>query len=91
MMVDLGVVADRPFTVIFYAAALIVTKAGIIMGLASWFGMKWRQALALGLLLSQGGECAFVLFAEAQRGMLIDADAATCYGDRDLVDGVHPF
>ena len=79
MMVDLGVVAERPFTVVTFAAALIVTKAAIIMGLASWFGMKWRQALALGLLLSQGGEFAFVLFAEAQRGLLIDADATSLF------------
>ena len=77
MMLDLGVIAERPFFVIALAAALIVVKATIIMGLASWFGMAWRRALALGLLLSQGGEFGFVLFAQAQRSLLIDpADAS---------------
>ena len=35
---------------------------------SAWlFRMNWRGALALGLLLSQGGEFGFVLFAQAQR------------------------
>ncbi len=79
MLVDLRVVAEQPVTVLTFAAALIVIKAAIVMGLASWFGMKWRQALALGLLLSQGGEFGFVLFAEAQRGLIIDSSAASLF------------
>jgi voltage-gated potassium channel Kch len=34
----------------------------------------------MGLLLSQGGEFGFVLFASAQRGLLIDAEAAHLFG-----------
>jgi voltage-gated potassium channel Kch len=34
----------------------------------------------LGLLLSQGGEFAFVLFAAAQRAVLIEAEAASLFG-----------
>jgi CPA2 family monovalent cation:H+ antiporter-2/glutathione-regulated potassium-efflux system protein KefB len=79
MMLDLGVIAERPFFVISLAAALIIVKAVIIMGLASWFGMPWRRALALGLLLSQGGEFGFVLFAQAQRSLLIDPAAASLF------------
>jgi CPA2 family monovalent cation:H+ antiporter-2/glutathione-regulated potassium-efflux system protein KefB len=79
MMLDLGVIAERPFFVVSLAAALIIVKAAIIMGLASWFGMPWRRALALGLLLSQGGEFGFVLFAQAQRSLLIDPDAASLF------------
>ena len=45
------------------ALALIVVKAAIIFGIGLAFGMTWRSALALGLLLSQGGEFGFVLFA----------------------------
>jgi CPA2 family monovalent cation:H+ antiporter-2/glutathione-regulated potassium-efflux system protein KefB len=42
--------------------------------------MKWRGALALGLLLSQGGEFGFVLFAQAQNGFLIAPQAASLFG-----------
>ena len=80
MMVDLGVVAERPFFVISMAIALIAVKAAIIMGLAHAFGMAWRRALALGLLLSQGGEFGFVLFAQAREALLIDPDSASLFG-----------
>ena len=42
--------------------------------------MGWRQALALGLLLSQGGEFGFVLFAQAQKALLIEPQAASLFG-----------
>jgi CPA2 family monovalent cation:H+ antiporter-2/glutathione-regulated potassium-efflux system protein KefB len=42
--------------------------------------MDWRGALSLGLLLSQGGEFGFVLFAQAQDALLIDPDAASLFG-----------
>jgi CPA2 family monovalent cation:H+ antiporter-2/glutathione-regulated potassium-efflux system protein KefB len=79
MLVDLGVIAERPLFVIGLAAALILVKASIIMGLARTFGMEWRSALALGLLLSQGGEFGFVLFAQAQAAMLINPEAASLF------------
>jgi CPA2 family monovalent cation:H+ antiporter-2/glutathione-regulated potassium-efflux system protein KefB len=42
--------------------------------------MDWRRALALGLLLSQGGEFGFVLFTQAQTGGVIGAEAASLFG-----------
>lgn len=80
MMLDVSAIADRPYFVIGMAAALIVTKAAVITGIAALFGMNWRPALALGLLLSQGGEFGFVLFAQAQNAMLIDPEAASLFG-----------
>jgi CPA2 family monovalent cation:H+ antiporter-2/glutathione-regulated potassium-efflux system protein KefB len=62
------------------ALALIVTKAVIIMGIGLLFKMTWRGALALGLLLSQGGEFGFVLFAQAQHAFLIKPEAASLFG-----------
>lgn len=79
MMVDLGVVAERPVFVISMALALIAVKAVIVMGLAAGFGMPWRRALALGLLLSQGGEFGFVLFAQAREALLIEPAAASLF------------
>jgi Kef-type K+ transport system membrane component KefB len=37
----------------------------VIFAIGMAFRMTWRSALALGLLLSQGGEFGFVLFAQA--------------------------
>jgi glutathione-regulated potassium-efflux system protein KefB len=80
MMLDLGVIAERPFFVAGMALALIAVKAAIIFGLARAFQMPWRPALALGLLLSQGGEFGFVLFAQAQNALLIAPEAASLFG-----------
>ncbi|URW76211.1 cation:proton antiporter [Sphingomonas donggukensis] len=80
MMLDLGAIAERPAFVIGMAAVLVVTKAAIIMGIGLAFRMKWRAALALGLLLSQGGEFGFVLFAQAQNAFLIAPEAASLFG-----------
>jgi CPA2 family monovalent cation:H+ antiporter-2/glutathione-regulated potassium-efflux system protein KefB len=79
-VLDLHAIAARPYFVVGMAAALIVIKAAMIMGLAMAFKMAWRPALALGLLLSQGGEFGFVLFAQAQSALLISPEAASLFG-----------
>lgn len=80
MMLDLSAIAERPFFVISMAIALIAAKAAIIFALGLAFKMKWRSALALGFLLSQGGEFGFVLFAQASEAMLIESRAASLFG-----------
>ncbi len=80
MLLDLQAIADRPVFVIAMALALIATKTAVIMGIGMAFRMTWRQAFALGLLLSQGGEFGFVLFAQAQAGYLIAPEAASLFG-----------
>jgi len=80
MMLDLQTIANRPLFVFGIAAALVIIKTGVIYGLARLFGMVWRQALGLGLLLSQGGEFGFVLFAQAQAARLIEPEAASLFG-----------
>jgi glutathione-regulated potassium-efflux system protein KefB len=80
MMLDLGAIARDPLYVAGMAMALIAVKAALIGGLGLIIGMSWRRALALGLLLSQGGEFGFVLFTQAQAGGVIDAEAASLFG-----------
>jgi CPA2 family monovalent cation:H+ antiporter-2/glutathione-regulated potassium-efflux system protein KefB len=80
MLLDLHAIAERPFYVVGMAAGLIAIKSAVIMGLALLFRMKWRPALALGLLLSQGGEFGFVLFAQAQAAFLVAPEAASLFG-----------
>jgi CPA2 family monovalent cation:H+ antiporter-2/glutathione-regulated potassium-efflux system protein KefB len=79
MMLDLTAIAERPVFVLGMAAALIATKTIVITGLAMAFRMPWRQALGLGLLLSQGGEFGFVLFAQAQNALLIAPEAVSIF------------
>ena len=80
MMLDLNAIAERPIFVLSMAAVLVAAKATIITGIGLAFRMTWRQALALGLLLSQGGEFGFVLFAQAQNALLIAPEAASLFG-----------
>jgi len=79
MLLDLSAIAERPFFVIAMALALVATKAIVITGLGLAFRMGWRQAVALGLLLSQGGEFAFVLFAQAQSALLIAPEGVSVF------------
>jgi len=80
MQLNLSAIADRPLFVGGMALALIATKTIVIGAIAMAFRTSWRQALALGLLLSQGGEFGFVLFAQAQHAFLIAPDAASLFG-----------
>lgn len=80
MMLDLGAIAREPAFVIGMAAALVAVKTAIIFGLGMLLRMGWRSALALGLLLSQGGEFGFVLFTQALAGGIIDAETNSLFG-----------
>ena len=80
MTLNLHAIAERPLFVLGMAIALIAAKTALIMGLGVLFGMPKRQAFALGVLLSQGGEFGFVLFAQAQAAMLVESQAASVFG-----------
>lgn len=79
MMLDLQAIAERPVFVLLGAILLISAKTGVIFVLGLFAKMQWRSALALGLLLSQGGEFGFVLFAAAERGLLISSEASSLF------------
>ncbi|WP_340312988.1 cation:proton antiporter domain-containing protein [Rhizorhabdus argentea] len=80
MLLDLHVIAERPFFVIGMALAVVATKAVTMFGIARLFGVSNRGALSFGLLLSQGGEFAFVLFSQARDALLIQPEAASLFG-----------
>lgn len=80
MMLNLHAIAERPVFVLAMALALIAVKTAVIFAVGMAFRMTWRSALALGVLLSQGGEFGFVLFAQAQAAYLIAPDAASLFG-----------
>ncbi len=80
MKLDLSAIAQNPLFVLSMALCVIAVKAAVMFGIARLFGVPWRGALALGLLLSQGGEFGFVLFAQAQHALLIAPEAASLFG-----------
>nr|WP_310523242.1 monovalent cation:proton antiporter-2 (CPA2) family protein [Polymorphobacter sp.] len=80
MTLDLTVVRDQWLLVIALVVGVMTVKTGVIFALARGFGTGATRAFQMGLLLSQGGEFGFVLFAEAARGQLITAEAAQLFG-----------
>lgn len=79
MVLDIGVILASPLFIVGAAIVLVVVKVALIVPLGLLFGMPRGQALALGLLLSQGGEFGFVLFAQAQDALLIEPQAASMF------------
>lgn len=77
MMLDLRLIAERPFLVLGTAAGIIVIKATIISLIDRFFGSRLGHSLRLGLLLSQAGEFGFVLFAQAAAAQIIAPEAAS--------------
>ncbi|MEP6174076.1 MAG: monovalent cation:proton antiporter-2 (CPA2) family protein [Parasphingorhabdus sp.] len=80
MMLDLDVVVENTGFIVGAAFALVAVKIAIIFGLGKLFGMDTNPALAMGMLLSQGGEFGFVLFAEAEKAILIEPEASSLFG-----------
>jgi len=75
MTVNLGRLFDDPARVLTIVAALMFTKAVILVPLGRAFGMcDTRNSLQLAAAMSQGGEFAFVLFALAAREGIIEVD-----------------
>ena len=62
------------FKLIFsLVTGIIFTKAAVTTLLAMWFGLSFSNAQQTGLLLSQGGEFAFVAFGLAKSLGIFDA------------------
>ncbi len=80
MMLDLDVIAAQPWLIVGLALALIAVKTGIIFALGRLFGLATIPSIVMALLLSQGGEFGFVLFAAAQSALLIEPEAASLFG-----------
>ena len=73
MALDLSVVALNWKLIALLVPAMMLAKAVCIYAVARWLGSDHRQALDRGVLMAQGGEFAFVLFAAAAAAGVIDA------------------
>ncbi|MFQ6018342.1 MAG: cation:proton antiporter [Kiloniellaceae bacterium] len=74
MSMDLALTRQQGGLIVALAAALLVGKAVLLAGLARLFGLSGAQAVQLGILLSQGGEFAFVLLGFAMVGGILPAE-----------------
>ena len=80
MLLDVDVILSQPFFVAGLALALVAIKIAVIFALGRFFGLQDRPSIIMAMLLSQGGEFAFVLFAAAQQALLIEPEAASLFG-----------
>ncbi len=76
MSMDLGLLLAAPLAVFGVAIALMAAKLVVLLVLGLVAGMRWEAALALGAVLPQGGEFAFVLFGQATSVGAVDRQTA---------------
>ncbi len=72
MGIALGVLIAQPLQVIGLVVLVIAIKIGVLYGLGRMFKMHLADGLLMAVLLSQGGEFAFVLLQFAQSGAILD-------------------
>jgi glutathione-regulated potassium-efflux system protein KefB len=76
MSIDLARIAADPMPVLSLVAVLMGVKLLLVYAIGRWpGGLAAREAVQLAVVLALGGEFAFVVFAEAARVGLLDADA----------------
>ena len=76
MSVNFGLIGEQPLRIAGLVVALVAVKAAVVFALARAFGEKTPSAYALAVVLSQGGEFAFVLFSLAAGENLLPAALA---------------
>ena len=76
MSIDLGVLASEPAALLAIVLGLVLIKAAILYLLGRWWGLDSKSARRLGLVISQGGEFAFVLFAAGALEGVLDRHLA---------------
>jgi glutathione-regulated potassium-efflux system protein KefB len=74
MSLDLGVVLASWKLILFYVAAYMVVKAVAIYIVARVFRSSHGQALERAVMMAQGGEFAFVLYAAATQAGIINGE-----------------
>ncbi|MET0154515.1 MAG: cation:proton antiporter [Rickettsiales bacterium] len=78
MSVNVGLLKDHIATVAVLTVSLIAVKTLILAAVCRLFRMPWESSVKTALLLSQGGEFAFILFRMATQpdiGLLREGDA----------------
>ncbi len=74
MTINLTMLIEHPFLMVFAALALIAIKTLVIVAILRWRHVSLKESFQLGLMLSQGGEFAFVVLSEASQVGLIGVE-----------------
>ncbi|MCC7081231.1 MAG: cation:proton antiporter [Burkholderiales bacterium] len=74
MSLDLAVVAAHWRTIVFYVVAYMIVKALGIYAVARLFRAAHDEALERAVVMAQGGEFAFVLYAAATSAGIVNAE-----------------
>lgn len=77
MHLDLDLLAAQPLLILGAAIALVAIKTTVIWSLLRLAGQDNRDALRVGLMLSQGGEFAFVVMTQATASQLLEPALAS--------------
>lgn len=72
MSVSLGLIVEKPLLVTGLVLGLVLLKGAVLYGLGRFSLKQEEPALSLGIVISQGGEFAFVLFALAVAFRVMD-------------------
>jgi monovalent cation:proton antiporter-2 (CPA2) family protein len=76
MSLNLGLIAQSPYLVAAIVAGLVAIKSAILFGLGRRIGLESAPARRLALVLSQGGEFAFALFAAGTTAGVLERPVA---------------
>ncbi|MFK8021740.1 MAG: monovalent cation:proton antiporter-2 (CPA2) family protein [Pseudomonadales bacterium] len=76
MSLNLGLLAEDSQKILIAVIALVAVKAAVLYGLGRWQGLESTAARNLGIVLSQGGEFAFVLLGIAVNAHVLPAAVA---------------
>jgi glutathione-regulated potassium-efflux system ancillary protein KefC len=77
MSVNFAVFLAHPLLILGLVAAFLLIKTALLYGLSRLFGIARGQHLQFALLLSQGGEFAFVVFGAAATARVFSEDIAS--------------
>ncbi len=76
MTLDLSLLLSQPLLILGFALALMLVKTLLIAGIVHFRDCNWKEGLLLGLMLSQGGEFAFVVMVKSVGLGLVDQGLA---------------
>ncbi len=76
MSLNIGLMGDKPADIAVAVLALVLVKASVLFLLGKWQGLSTADARQLGIVLSQGGEFAFVIFGIAVAEQVLPAGVA---------------
>ncbi|KPL92510.1 glutathione-regulated potassium-efflux system protein KefB [Vibrio splendidus] len=74
MAVNLGLLAESPFAILIAVSSLVVLKGLVLYALARIFGTQTKARSRMAMILSQGGEFAFVIFTAASAQGILSGD-----------------